>query len=402
FYTYEGVVKALEGVNLELYKGKVLGLVGETGCGKSVTALSVMRLVPSPPGKIVGGKIIFDGRNLLELSEEEMRKIRGKEIAMVFQDPMTYLNPVFTIGDQIMEVILQHQDLRRDVIEMKIDELREELKEYEKKLNEGQLSKDAFEMKRKEIEELISKYEEMKKDPPEFGREDLLKAAKKKAIETLRAVRMPHPEQVINQYPHELSGGMRQRAMIAMMLSCRPKVFISDESTTALDVTIQAQILRLIKELKEKLNMSVIFITHDLGIVAQMCDYVAVMYAGTVAEFTDVHTLFKKPLHPYTNGLLNAIPKLYVKEHRLETIPGNVPNLIDPPPGCRFHPRCPYAMEICRKVVPPLVEVEPGHKVACHLYYKIEGDKIVLREESEVEELKKKYDRYKKSGDDGK
>lgn len=306
FYTGEGVVKAVDGVTFDIKEGEIFCLVGETGCGKSVTSLSIMRLVPKP-GKIVGGKIFFKGKNLLELSEDEMRKIRGKEISMIFQNPMTSLNPVYTVGFQIAEPIMIHQKLKK-------------------------------------------------------------REAWKKAIEMIAAVKIPDPEARAKSYPHQLSGGMRQRAMIAMMLSCNPSLLIADEPTTALDVTIQAQILELMKELREKFNTSILMITHDLGVVAEIADRVGVMYAGNIVELADVESIFENPKHPYTQGLLRTIPTKGKKKSELEIIPGNVPNLVNPPPGCRFHPRCKYAMEICKKEKPKMIEIEKGHFVACHLY----------------------------------
>ena len=306
FFTHEGTVKAVDGINLKVNKGETLGLVGESGCGKSVTALSIMRLIPSPPGKVVGGKIHFEGKNLLELGEKEMRKIRGRKISMIFQEPMTSLDPMFTIGDEIAEVIKLHQGLNKD-------------------------------------------------------------EARKKAIESLKIVGMPDPEKRINEYPHELSGGMRQRAMIAMALSCNPALLIADEPTTALDVTIQAQILRLIDELRRKFGTSVLLITHDLGVIAETCDNVAVMYAGHIVEHTDVNTLFHNPLHPYTKGLMKSIPRLDIDAERLEIIRGLVPNLLNMPPGCPFHPRCNFCSEICTKELPELIEAEKNHLVRCHL-----------------------------------
>jgi len=306
FYTEEGVVKAVDGVTFDIKEGEIFCLVGETGCGKSVTSLSIMRLVPKP-GKIVGGEIFFKGKNLLELSEDEMRKIRGKEISMIFQNPMTSLNPVYTVGFQIAEPIMIHQKLKK-------------------------------------------------------------RETWKKAIEMIAAVKIPDPEARAKSYPHQLSGGMRQRAMIAMMLSCNPSFLIADEPTTALDVTIQAQILELIKELREKFNTSILMITHDLGVVAEIADRVGVMYAGGIIELADVESIFENPKHPYTQGLLRTIPTKGKKKSELEIIPGNVPNLVNPPPGCRFHPRCKYAMEICKKEKPKMIEIEKGHFVACHLY----------------------------------
>jgi oligopeptide/dipeptide ABC transporter ATP-binding protein len=308
FYTYAGVVKALDGINLEIYKGETIGLVGETGCGKSVTALSIIRLIQWPPGKIDDGSIIFDGRDLLKLPEKEMRKIRGNKISMIFQEPMNSFNPVYTIGDQIAEIIMLHQKKHK---------------------------KDAWSL----------------------------------AIEMLKFTGIPAPERVADSYPHELSGGMLQRAMIAMALSCQPALLIADEPTTALDVTIEAQILELMKDLKNKIGSSILLITHDLGIVADVCDRVGVMYAGNIVELTSVERIFSNPSHPYTTGLINAIPKLSTRhESRLETIPGNVPNLIFPPSGCRFHPRCSKAMDICRKEKPGIYKLEEGHLVSCFLF----------------------------------
>lgn len=306
FFTHEGVVKAVDGVSFKIDKGETFGLVGESGCGKSVTALSIMRLIPNPPGKIVDGEIYFEGQNLLALDGRQMREIRGKKISMIFQEPMTSLDPVFTIGHEIMEAIQLHKGLEKD-------------------------------------------------------------EAKERAIEALRIVGMPDPERRINSYPHELSGGMRQRAMIAMALSCNPGLLIADEPTTALDVTIQAQILGLINELKEKLAMSIMLITHNLGVIAEMCDSVAVMYAGHIVEYASVEALFRNPLHPYTKGLHRAIPRLDVETKRLEIIKGLVPNLSDVPSGCPFHPRCDFCSERCIKELPKLVEVEDHHLVRCHL-----------------------------------
>jgi peptide/nickel transport system ATP-binding protein/oligopeptide transport system ATP-binding protein len=310
FYTYEGVVKAVNGINLQINKGETLGLVGESGCGKSITALSILRLIPSPPGKIVNGKIIFEGKNLLELNDKEMRKIRGKKISMIFQEPMTSLDPMFTIGQEIMEVIKLHQGLEKE-------------------------------------------------------------EARRKTIESLKAVGFPDPEERVDNYPHELSGGMRQRAMIAMALSCNPALLIADEPTTALDVTIQAQILKLIEELKENYNTSILLITHDLGVIAETCNNVALMYAGFIVESTDVHNFFINPLHPYAEGLLKSIPRLDLHVKKLDIIKGIVPNLLDTPRGCPFHPRCKYCFEKCTKKLPELIEIENNHFVRCWLF----GDK---------------------------
>ena len=307
FFTHEGTVRAVDGVSFTIMKGETLGLVGESGCGKSVTALSIMRLIPSPPGRILSGEILLEGSDLLSYNERQMRDIRGCKISMIFQEPMTSLDPVFTIGDEIMETVRLHQGLKRS-------------------------------------------------------------DAKKQVIEALQTVGIPDSERRIKNYPHELSGGMRQRAMIAMALSCNPALLIADEPTTALDVTIQAQILRLIDDLKSRLGTSVLLITHDLGVVSEMCDFVAVMYAGHIVEYTDIHTIFEQPLHPYTIGLKKSIPSLDTEIERLDTIKGLVPSLIDIPSGCPFHPRCTHTMPVCTKEMPELIKVEKGHHVKCHLF----------------------------------
>jgi len=316
FYTYEGTVKALEGVSFDVGYRKAMGLVGETGCGKSVTALSIMGLIPSPPGKIVGGRIFYKGNDLLELDRRDMRNIRGKEISMIFQEPRSSLNPVLTAGEQIAEMLFLH---------------------------------DA----------------EIRSDSDKKSREQ---RAMEKVHSILGAINISDPERVAKSYPHELSGGLCQRVMIAMAMICNPSLLIADEPTTALDVTIQAQILELMKNLTQKFNSSVLMITHNLGIVADMCNSVAVMYAGYIIESGDVMVIFNEPMHPYTTGLMRAIPRIEGDIGRLENIPGSVPNLISPPEGCRFHPRCAHAMKICGKKVPPLIEVSEGHSVACWLY----------------------------------
>ncbi len=311
FYTDEGVVRAVDGVDLYINEGETLGVVGESGCGKSVTALSIMKLIPQPPGKIVEGEINYNGVNLVSLPPNRMRKIRGKEISMVFQEPMTSLNPVFTCGEQIAEALRLHEGLGR-------------------------------------------------------------REAMRKTVEMLRLVHIPNAERRVKEYPHQLSGGMRQRIMIAMALSCNPKLLIADEPTTALDVTIQAQILELLNELKAKLRMAVMLITHDMGVIAETAQRVVVMYAAKVAEQAAVGELFKEPLHPYTQGLLRSIPRIDLaatERRRLETIPGTVPTLRgDIAPGCRFAPRCPFVKSVCTEKDPVLKEVKPGHKVACWLY----------------------------------
>lgn len=311
FYTEDGIVPAVNGVDFNLKPGETLGIVGESGCGKSITSMSIMRLIPTPPGKIVDGEILFDSKNIVEMSEAEMRKIRGNDIAMIFQEPMTSLNPVYTIGSQIMEAIMLHQNMDK-------------------------------------------------------------KAARQKCIEMLRLVGIPRADEVLDDYPHQFSGGMRQRAMIAMALSCNPKLLIADEPTTALDVTIQAQIIELMKELKEKLNTAIMLITHDLGVVAEMADHVIVMYAGRIVEDANVLDLFKDPKHPYTIGLMKSKPSLEGGAKRLDVIPGSVPNPLAMPEGCAFHPRCSHAMEICQKQVPELKSIGAGRKVRCWLYDKQE------------------------------
>jgi peptide/nickel transport system ATP-binding protein len=309
FFTRDGVVRAVDGVSFHVIPGETLAIVGESGCGKSVTALSILRLIPSPPGRIVSGAIRFAGRDLLGLSEAEMRQVRGNEISMIFQEPMTSLNPVLTIGRQIAETLTLHQGLDH-------------------------------------------------------------KAALGKAVDMLRLVHIPEARRRITEYPHQLSGGMRQRVMIAMALACNPKLLIADEPTTALDVTIQAQILDLMRELKQKIDAAIVLITHDLGVVAEMAQRVVVMYAGRKAEEAPVATLFRRPLHPYTKGLLNSVPRLgasldHERAPRLAEIAGTVPSLREPIPGCPFEARCAFATEICRREMPAFDEKEPGHFAAC-------------------------------------
>jgi oligopeptide/dipeptide ABC transporter ATP-binding protein len=310
FFTEDGVVKAVDGVDFYVNRGEVLGLVGESGCGKSVTSFSIMRLV-GIPGRIVEGEIIFDGRSLLELSESEMTRIRGNRISMIFQQPTSCLNPVFKVGDQISEVLDIHQSLGK-----------------------------------------------------EKGRE--------RAIELLKMVGISEPERRADSYPHELSGGMAQRVMIAMALACVPELLIADEPTTALDVTIQAQILDVLSDMRAKMDTAIILITHDLGIVAEMCERVAVMYAGRIVEESDVDTIFAEPKHPYTVGLIGSVPVLGVVKDKLDVIPGSVPNLVNLPPGCQFAPRCrarvEHNLEICTREEPQLKPISPGHTVRCWLY----------------------------------
>ena len=308
FYTEEGIVKALENVSFSVGRGEILGLVGETGCGKSVTSSCIMRLIPSPPGKIIGGKILFEGEDLAQATPERMRQIRGKDIAMIFQDPMSSLNPVFTVGRQVEEAIRVH--------------------------NPG--------MSAAQIHE--------------------------RAAEMFKKVNIPDPERSMKRYPHQFSGGMKQRVMIAMALSCNPRMLIADEPTTALDVSIQAQILSLIKDLQKDFGSSIMLISHDLGVIATMAQKVAVMYAGSIIEYGSVRQIFEHPLHPYTQGLLGAIPRLDQAQEYLEVIPGALPNLLHLPEGCKFRARCSRATERFARERPTAVEAEEGHEVACYEY----------------------------------
>jgi peptide/nickel transport system ATP-binding protein len=346
FHTYAGDVKALDGVELNVRKGELIGLVGESGCGKSVTSLAVVGLLP-PNAEVASGRVMFDGTDLLRLSKEEMRRRRISDIAMVFQDPMTYLNPVLTIGSQITEIITQEQKL------------------FLPRLAKWKLAQAAVGGPETQTEK--EKLDSISRSGKASRRvaEDL---ARDYVVSVLKQVRLPEPEKVLKSYPFELSGGMRQRAMIAMALVRRPKLLLADEMTTALDVTVQAQILRLLKDLKDEIDASVILITHDLAVVAEVCDRVAVMYAGNIVEVAEVEELFQNPLHPYTQGLLASIPRTDVENSGRESIGGSVPNLIFPPSGCRFHPRCPKAFDMCPKVKPELIEVSPGHFVSCLLY----------------------------------
>jgi peptide/nickel transport system ATP-binding protein len=309
FATDDGIVQAVDGVDLTIDRGETLGVVGESGCGKTVTALSVLKLIPMPPGRIVSGQVLWRGRDLVPLPVEEMDSIRTKEISIIFQEPMTSLNPVYTVGEQIAEVVRRHEGLGR-------------------------------------------------------------RAALEKTIDMLRLVRIPNPERRVHDYAHQFSGGMRQRVMIAMALSCNPKLLIADEPTTALDVTIQAQILELLQDLKARFGMAVMLITHAMGVVAETAQRVVVMYAGKVIEEAPVERLFERPHHPYTQGLIRSIPRIdraATRKTRLEAIGGVVPNLLNLPPGCRFAPRCRFATDVCRAAIPPLREIAPGHKVACVL-----------------------------------
>jgi peptide/nickel transport system ATP-binding protein len=312
FFTAEGVARAVDDVSFDVRRGRTLALVGESGCGKSVTALSIMRLVPDPPGRTVAGKVILEGTDLLMLSERQMQSVRGDRIGMVFQEPMTSLNPVFTVGNQIIEAIRVHKDVSRA-------------------------------------------------------------DARAQAIEMLATVRIPGPAERIDTYPHELSGGQQQRVMIAMALACNPTVLIADEPTTALDVTIQSQILALLEDLQARFNMAVLFITHDLAVVAETAHDVAVMYAGRIVETAEVKALFKRPLHPYTKLLFRSIPRPDTRGTRLDTIKGQVPSPLDFPPACRFHTRCPLVIERCRAEEPLLREIDKGHWSACHRAEEVEG-----------------------------
>jgi len=304
FHTDEGIVRAIDGVALEIHGGRILGVVGETGCGKSVTANAILRLIPSPPGVIEAGKIWFKGENLLDLAEEKLRLIRGGEIAMIFQDPFTSLNPVHTVGKQIMETISLHHDLK------------------------GQRALD-------------------------------------KAVDMMTAVGIPEAEKRVKDYPHQFSGGMRQRVMIAMALSCDPDLLIADEPTTALDVTIQAQVLDMMAQLNHDRGTSILLISHDLGIISALCHEVAVMYAGNIVETAEVENFFNDIRHPYTRGLLGAIPRIRERQDTLPVISGQIPDLSEPPSGCRYHPRCSVAMARCRREKPQLVEIAPHHRAAC-------------------------------------
>lgn len=308
FFTDDGVIPAVDNIDFSVHEGEILGIVGESGCGKSVTSLSIMGLVPSPPGKITGGEILFEDKDLTKLSDKEMRKVRGNDVAMIFQEPMTSLNPLFSIGNQLMEAILIHR------------------KDWSKK------------------------------------------KAKSRAVEMLNLVGLPRADELMKDYPHQLSGGMRQRVMIAMALVCDPKVLIADEPTTALDVTIQAQILHLMKDLNERLNTAVLLITHDLGVVAETCERVVVMYAGQVVEEGPVQTIFKDPQHPYTKGLLQSVPDMRFKKQRLYSIPGNVPKPGSVRTGCRFAARCEFAFDKCLTENPDLYQTSPVHNTRCFLY----------------------------------
>ncbi|MGB9815594.1 MAG: ABC transporter ATP-binding protein [Thermoplasmata archaeon] len=440
FVTWKGVVKALDGIDLEIYPGETLGLVGETGCGKSVTSYSIMGLLPPTQGTIVEGNIFFNGveltrnvgkdvkikykgkkakikvnRRLYNKTQEFLNSIRGKEMSMIFQEPMTALNPVLSIGYQLTEPLLQHKkyDLMMRIIarhtlgEVDFNEIKNAVF-GEKKERLAELSKDS--LKAALIEQIRSIYyrkdltilqknelvDELRNSKRSFSfhikiykriveskheglifkipilnsylMKPLRDEANRKAVELLRLVNIYEPESLLKAYPHELSGGMRQRVMIAMALSCDPKLLIADEPTTALDVTTQAQILDLMKDLKTRSSAAILFITHDLGVISDMADRIAVMYAGNIVEIGNKMQIFYNPKHPYTRGLLRSIPTEETMKTKLHIIPGSIPNMIDPPKGCKFHPRCEFAMDICSREKPPMKEIEEGHYVSCWLY----------------------------------
>jgi oligopeptide/dipeptide ABC transporter ATP-binding protein len=345
FHTYAGEVNALDGVDLTVRKGEILGLVGESGCGKSVTSLSIVGLLP-PNAVVSEGEVLLEGSDLLKMSKEGLRKVRATEIAMVFQDPMTYLNPVLTVGSQIQEILEQDPALFVPVMAAAM------LGDLAKGRGKG--------FTKERLEEIVRS--------ARASRKELHTLARAHVLRTLEEVRLSEPERIFALFPFELSGGMRQRAMIAMALIRKPKLLIADEMTTALDVTVQAQILQLLKELRSEIDASVLLITHDLGVVATVCDRVAVMYAGNVVEVADVEELYADPLHPYTKALLASVPRVDSEARERPSIAGSVPNLIHPPSGCRFHPRCPKAFEKCPAVKPRLVEAKPNHLVACLLF----------------------------------
>jgi peptide/nickel transport system ATP-binding protein len=437
FYTYDGVIKALDGVSFAILDREIFGVVGETGCGKSVTAKAILRLIPDPPGRITGGEVVFEGINLLDSIDEEahirinrkgrakirrnrriarrmealMRTIRGNEISMIFQEPSAALNPVMTVEDQVGEAFLTHQIGEICSQIEKVEKLSfvqrrffRHLQDREagaKRLEEsfrvlsvnramlkaaeavgdlaatlslkdqvGALEQAAFRQSLRftVLDRRIRLWRAVPVLGPRHLMKPIRKEVKRRAVEMLKQVNIPDPERKAQAYPFELSGGMQQRIMIAMALACRPRLLLADEPTTALDVTIQAQILTLIRRLRDKMGSSIMLITHDLGVVAETCDRVGVMYAGVMAEVGEVSQIFSRARHPYTVGLLRSIPETYARTGKLSIIPGSVPSLLAPPQGCRFHPRCPFASRACAETVPLLAPVEPGHLVACHLY----------------------------------
>jgi len=346
FHTYRGEVKALDRVDLQLYKHEVLALVGESGCGKSVTALTILGLLPQN-AHVLGGEILFKGRDLLKMSADEMRQIRAYDIAAIFQDPMTFLNPVLTIGVQLKEAFEVQRNLS---------------------FPSGHSSTDGNSTSGMEITDFLLKRNSDTTTQGHLSGRERNRLAVDLSKKMLELVRIPDADRIVKQYPHELSGGMRQRCMIAMALARRPSIIVADEITTALDVTVQAQILTLLKELRDSIDASSILITHDLSIAAETADRIGVMYAGNVVEVATTQELFKKPLHPYTQLLLKCIPDVRQPVEHVESIKGSVPDLIEPPPGCRFHPRCPFAFEKCRVEKPVLKDVGNGHLVHCHLF----------------------------------
>ncbi|KXA90634.1 hypothetical protein AKJ62_00235 [candidate division MSBL1 archaeon SCGC-AAA259D14] len=366
FYTYAGVVKALEGINLNVRKGETFGIVGETGCGKSVTALSTLLLTPSP-GQIEEGEILLERnghyQDLSKLDEAELRDMRGNEISMVFQEPGEALNPVYSVGEQIAEAFLAHR--QKEMAEKILGELEDELKN-----EKGFLKRNILKAKKKI-------YKKIRENPDSYTvrllskipivkryRNSLLEESERRAVKILDDVGIPEPEEITDKNPHELSGGMKQRVVISMALACKPKLLIADEPTSNLDVSIQARILNLLNDLKEEYGLSILYITHDLGVVAQTCDRAGVMYAGRIIEVAEIEELFENPKHPYTKTLLMAVPS--PEKENLESVGGSVPDLVSPPPGCRFHPRCNKATEICSKKAPPMEEVKEEHTIACH------------------------------------
>ena len=367
FYTYEGIVKALNRVSLVIGQGQTFGLVGESGCGKSVTVRSIMRIIQEP-GRIEGGKVIIylgeknqrSGIDLLRQSEAYMEGLRGNQISMIFQEPNAALNPTMRIGDQVGESFLFHRkkEMCKKIFETLCASKGHRfhlLKKFQKIVYRLAASNpDALALRTMDRFPLLRRWQKR-----------LKKEAKRRSVEIVGRLGIPHPDKIVEQYPHQLSGGMKQRIVIAIALACNPMLLIADEATSNLDVTIQAQILSLLAQLKKEVISSILLITHDLGVVAETCDRVGVMYAGNIVEVADVKDLFEGPLHPYTMALLDAVPRLSM-EGRLKSIQGNVPNLVFPPPGCRFHPRCSYAMDVCRELLPELIEIEDNHLTACH------------------------------------